>query len=372
MNNYRIFVINPGSTSTKLAMYEGEQCLFKTNVFHDSKLLLSLGTVNEQLPFRLEVIEQFLKDNHIDLTGTDAFVGRGGSCYPVESGVYEMNQKLLEDTRDSRGHLEHPSKLGLQLADELQKKYGGRVFMTDPVVVDEFQDLARVSGLKGVYRKSIMHALNLRAAARQYLKDHDRDIHNIRLVLCHIDGGITVSCYENGKIIDANDASGGEGPFTPTRIGTMPVTDVLDELWGQDPLEVRKLCMESGGFTSYFGTSNADYVHDLYEKGDPQAVRVWHAMIYQISKYIGAMSVVHKGKTDAIVITGGLLRFPEFEEQIREYCGWIAPVVSYPGEFEMEAMRDAALGVLNGTITPKQYTGEPVFTCFPDEKESVK
>ena len=365
---FRIFVINPGSTSTKLALYENETRVFSENVFHDSAELLKFGTINAQLPYRMAVIRDFLRENAIDLTGIDAIVGRGGSCYPLKSGVYEADERMVRDTRESKGRLNHVSNLGIQLADELRKEYGGRVFVVDPTVVDELCDLARITGLRGVHRRAIAHALNLKETARRHAKACGRRYEEMNLIVCHIDGGISVTAHEKGRMIDGNNAAGGEGPFTPTRMGGMAVTDVVEHLSLKTPAELLQLCTEGGGFSSHFGTSNADEVHRRIESGDEYARLVWDAMIYQICKEIGAMAAVLSGQADGIVLTGGLLRFPEIEREIRRRCGFIAPVSAYPGEFEFEAMALSALRVLRGETKPLAYTGRPVWEGFEFEK----
>ena len=185
-------------------------------------------------------------------------------------------------------------------------------------------------------------------------------------IVCHIDGGISITAHKKGKMIDGNDAGGGEGPFTPTRMGTMAVTDITRYFWDKTQAEMKSLCSQTGGLSSYFGTSNSDTIHKKVEEGDRKATRVWNAMIYQVIKYIGSMSTVLQGKVDGIVLTGGLLRFPEVEEKIRESCGWIAPVTSYPGEFEQEAMAFGALRVLRGEEEAKIYPGKPVWDGFKD------
>ena len=368
MENYRIFVINPGSTSTKLSMFEGERCLFTESPFHDSEVMLGFSTINDQLDYRLEVIERFLEQKGIDLTGVDAIIGRGGGCYSVLGGVYRVDEALVRDTRECRGNVYHASMLGVQLVHALGRRYGGTLLMMDPPVVDELCDLARVTGVRGVYRKAAVHVLNLKETARRHAKTLGRRYEDCNLIVCHIDGGISVTAHRRGRIIDGNNASGGEGPFTPTRMGTMALTDVITELEDCSPAAVRRLCTHAGGLTSHFGTSNSDAVHAMVEQGDAHAVRVWQAMIYQICKSIGAMAAVLEGEVDGIVLTGGLLRFGDILEGIRRRCGFIAPVTAYPGEFEQEAMAAGAMRVLAGEEEALVYPGKPVWSGFDDER----
>ena len=366
MKNYRILVINPGSTSTKLSMFENEKCLFTESAFHDSSILRTFQTINDQLDYRMEVLHQFLEDSNIDLTGIDAIVGRGGGCYAVEGGIYNIDDRLIRHTREGRGGLYHSSMLGVQMAKRLHDIYGGLMLMMDPPVVDELCDLARITGIDGIYRRAISHALNLKATARTHAKRMGKKYTDCNFIVCHIDGGISVTAHRKGRMIDGNDTGGGEGPFTPTRMGSMAVTDIIRYFQGSSSEEMRSLCSQAGGLSNYFGTSNSDVIHKMVEDGDKKATLVWNAMIYQIIKYIGAMSTALQGQVDGIVLTGGLLRFPEVEEQIRESCGWIAPVTSYPGELEQEAMAAGALRVLRGEEEARTYPGKPVWSGFED------
>lgn len=364
MQHYKVFLINPGSTSTKLAYYNGDEVTASENVFHDSAILKTFDTINDQLPYRYQIIREFIRDNHLDLTGLDAIVGRGGSSYSVASGIYEINDQMIEDTKLEKGGLNHVSNLGVQLAREMQKEYGGRILTLNPTVVDELSDLARITGIRGIYRHAISHALSIKETAKRHAKKLGHPYEELNLIICHIDGGISITAHQNGRMIDGNNAGGGEGPFTPTRMGSMAVTDVLEHLSSVPKQDLLMLCTESGGFSSHFGTSNSDQVHAKIEAGDEYAKLIWDAMVYQICKYIGAMSVVLEGKVDGILLTGGLLRFPEIEAGIRRRCGFIAPVTVYPGEFELETMHAAAVSVLSGEVEPKTYTGVPVFTGF--------
>ena len=374
---YKIFVINPGSTSTKLAYFEDENKLFETNVFHDAPELARLGAVNNQLEYRLGLIRAFLTENKIDLTGVDAIVGRGGACMPCIGGTYELNDKLLEDTLGAVTGVEHPANLGLALAKELQEEYGGRVFMVDAPKIDEFCDIARVTGIAGINRTSSTHALNLKGTVRLHCRKNGVRYEDGNYIVCHIDGGMTISAHHHGRMIDATNNAAGEGPFTPTRTGALPVSAVIDYYFDNEhkskigiadtrfvSLEdrvtaAREVLTHNAGLTSHFGTSNADVVHEMVENGEPKAIMVWGAMIYNICKSIGEMAVVLEGKVDGIVCGGGLLRFEDIREGIVRRCGWIAPVSFYPGEVEHEAMAEGALRVLRGEEEPLEYTGEP-------------
>lgn len=366
---YRIFIINPGSTSTKLSLFENRTNIFTTDVFHDSRVLLTFPSINDQLDLRMEVLYKALEEHRIDLTGIDVIVGRGGGCYAVPGGIYRIDDRLIADTRAAKGGLYHASMLGVQMADKLQKKYGGLGIMMDPPVVDELCDDARITGLRSVYRRAVSHALNLKATARQHAKKvMGKRYEECNFIVCHIDGGISVTAHDHGRMIDGNDAGGGEGPFTPTRMGSLAVTDGRRVLEGLSDRQIRDLCSQAGGLTSWFGTSSSDRVHEMAEAGDEVAVRVWNAMIYQIIKWIGMMSTPLKGRVDAILLTGGLLRFPEIGERIEDACSWIAPVYQYPGEFEQDAMCAGAMRVLTGEEQVRTYPGKPVWSGFDFDK----
>ena len=368
MKEYKILVINPGSTSTKLSLFHNEIHIKTVDVFHDSSVLKEFNTINDQLDFRMAVVEQFAKDNQFELSDLDAVAARGGSSYSVVSGTYEVTDLLVEDTRAAKGGLYHASMLGVQMAKCVHDKAGCRMFMSDPTVVDEYCDLARVTGIEGIHRRAISHALNLKVVARKQAEKLNRPYEECNLIVCHIDGGITVTAHEKGRMIDGNDGGGGDGPFTPTRMGSMAVTDLIAHLWDKPKEEMLKLTSVTGGLSNYFGTSNSDVIHQMVLDGDTKALRVWNAMIYQICKQIGAMSTVLKGKVDGIVLTGGLLRFDDIKGQIEERCGWIAPVSVYAGEYEQEALALGALKVLTGEKSASVYAGKPVWYGFEDEK----
>lgn len=361
----KIFVINPGSTSTKLSYFEDQKNVVTTDVFHDSSELLQFASINDQLDFRMEVVYRFIEENQIDLSDVDVIMARGGGCYPIEGGIYEIDQLLIDDTRAYKGNLYHASMLGVQMAQVLQRKYGGQMYMMDPPVLDEYQDLARLTGVEGVYRHCACHALNLKGTARIHAKKLGKHYEDCNFVVCHIDGGITIMAYEKGRLIDGNDGGGGEGPFTPTRMGSMAITDIREQLDHWTKKDFKDLCSQAGGFSSYFGTSDSDKVHAMKEAGDPKATLVWDTMIYQVCKWIGMMSTVLKGKVDGILLAGGLLRFQDVYEEINERCGWIAPVSVYVGEVEQEALAAGAMRVLRGEEKPKKYQGAPDWKGFP-------
>ncbi len=363
---YRIFVINPGSTSTKIAVFEDDSKVWEKKIFHESEELSGFTHINEQLEYRYRLIREAMEADGIDPQGFDAIACRGGSSCTVESGVYRVNEKLIEDTRNAVGGAEHASMLGVQLGELFRKKYGGELFTRDPIVVDEYSDLARMTGVKGLYRSASSHALNQKAVARRFAAQCGRRYEDMDLIVAHIDGGITVAAHRHGRMTDCNSGAGGDGPYTPSRIGSIGVADLLDSGLLEDPENLGRICNTGAVLTSLVGTNDAGQVIGMIESGDRAAERAWEGMLYQICKQIGAMAAVLEGKAEAIVLTGGLMRYESVADTIRRRCGWIAPVHVFPGEAEMEALAEGALEVLRGDAQPRKYTGVPVFTGFRD------
>lgn len=365
----KMIVINPGSTSTKVSYFENEKNVYTESVFHDAPLLLSYPTVNDQMPLRRGVIEDFMKDHGLVPREMDAFVGRGGSAQPQQAGVMEIDGRLVADTAAGVGGSDHPAKLGVMLAHELAEEYGAKSYTVNPTNVDELCDYARVTGIAGLYRRAQTHVLNQKGIASIHAKSLGKGYADCNFILCHIDGGITVTAHRHGRMVDSTEGAGGDGPFTPTRLGSIPVMEVLTYLEsGHTTAEMKTMLSRSGGFVSHFGTSNSDTIHALVEQGDEKAATIWNAMIYQLCKSIGAMATALEGNVDGILLTGGLVRFGDVVDAIRRRCGWIAPVSVYPGECEQEAMAEAVLEVLRGEKTANRYTGEPIFRGFDWEK----
>lgn len=344
----RIFVINPGSTSTKLALFEDEECLFKTNVFHSSQELAVFKDICAQLPYRLELIEKFLSDNGLDLRGVDGIIGRGGGMRPITSGVFRVDEEMIKDVENNVANTSHPSALGILLAKELQKKYGGLLLTGDVICVDEYCEEARMTGIKGVYRHSHTHALNAKGTARLQAKKLGKRYEDCNFIVAHIDGGITVTCHKRGRMIDATDGTGGEGAYTPSRCGAVSAIELLNYLRDHDLSEVYKLFSATGGMISLLGSNDADAIYQRVKANDTEAIRAWNGMIYNIIKAIGSFAPVLNGEVDNIILTGGLLRFADIVEKITKACSFIAPIALYPGEVEMEALAHLALQVLRG------------------------
>lgn len=361
----KLLIINPGSTSTKISVFEDEQELFEESIFHDAPVLLQFPQVNDQVPFRKQIIIEILQKHGLAPADIDVYVGRGGGAHPQHTGVTFIDETLYNDTLKGVGGSDHPAKLGVLIAYEMCREYGGQMYTLNPTNVDEYNDYARLTGIKGVYRNAQAHTLNQKAVAEKHAEDMGRKYTDCNFIVAHIDGGITVHAHDHGRMTDGNVGSGGDGAFTPTRIGSVPVLPLLDYIEAHSIEEVRRMCSRSGGFVSYFGTSDAKAVHRLVEEKDPKAVLVWNAMIYQCCKQIGAMSAVLEGKVDGILLTGGLVRYADIVEGIQRRCGWIAPITVYPGEMEQEAMAYAVLKVLRGENEAIRYSGKPVWEGFP-------
>ena len=367
MKNYKIFTINPGSTSTKIALIEGETVLFSKNVSHDANKLAEFDGISAQKPYRVETILNLLKENNVSLEGIDACVGRGGGLIAMEGGTYGIDELVLDHATRGANGIQHPAQLGPQIAAEFAKEYNCPAFVVNPPDVDELQDLARLTGIKGVNRSCHLHTLNLKETAIRHADSQGKKYAEQNYVVCHIGGGISVSAHRNGKMIDGFDIVGGEGPMAPTRSGSVAVADLLRYAKGKDLAEVKGVCTRTGGLVSHLGTSDALEVFNRAEAGDKYAKMVWDTMIYQINKCIGSMAAALHGKVDGILLGGGMVYNKNLVAQIKEACEWIAPVYEYPGEFEMEAMAAGAARVLAGVEEVKTYKGTPIWTGFDFE-----
>ena len=363
----KLLIINPGSTSTKISLYEDENVIFEESQFHDAPVLLRFPSVNDQMAFRKQVILNMLARRNIAPESIDVYVGRGGSARPQHSGVTVIDKKLFQDTSDGVGGSEHPARLGVMLAWELGNEFGKPMYTLNPTNVDELCDYARLTGIKGVYRNAQSHVLNQKAVAEAHARAQGKRYEDCNFIVCHIDGGITVSAHDHGKMVDGNVGAGGDGAFTPTRIGSVPVLALLDYIEAHSVAEVRLMCSRAGGFVSLFGTADADVIHKMVDENDPKATLVWNTMIYQIAKQIGAMSAALCGRVDGILLTGGLMRFEDVANGIRERCGWIAPIAVYPGEMEQDALALSVLRALRGESEILHYSGEPVWKGFVKE-----
>lgn len=377
MQRYQILVINPGSTSTKIAVFENGTRLCYQNIQHEAAELEQYPTLADQLPYRRDMIMSFLKENGIALADIDIFVGRGGGLIAMTGGTYEVTDLVLEHARTCANGVIHPATLGSQLAAELAKAggHGAKALVVNPPDVDELQDVARMTGLKHVYRTVHLHALNLKEMAIRHSKSVlHQSYEQTNLIVCHIGGGISVSAHHQGRMIDGFDIVGGEGPMAPTRTGSLSLANILDYMdqTHATTQEMRQLLTRRGGLVNHLGISDTKELVRRKDTGDQYAQMLWDAMLYQIEKCIGAMATVLKGQVDGILLGGGMAYNPELIARISEACSFIAPVSAYPGEFEMEALAAGALRVLTGEEPLKQYTGVPVWQGFPWDQVVIK
>ncbi len=371
MRTYKIFTINPGSTSTKIALFEGETEIFSKNVSHDAKSLAAFPAISDQFSYRRDMIAKLLEENGISLSGVDAVVGRGGGLLPLEGGTYEIDDLVLEHSKKGANGVQHPAMLGPRLAREFADLYQAKAYIVNPPDVDELQDLARMTGIKGVYRVIHLHALNLKEVAIRHSARSGTAYEDCSYIVCHIGGGISVSAHRKGRMIDGFDITGGEGPMAPTRCGSISVADLLKYCEGKTLDEVKQLCTKKGGFVSHTGSSDALELSRKAQRGDPYAKMLWDTMIYQIAKAIGSMAAVLHGRIDGILLGGGMVHNENLVKQITEACGWISAITPYPGEFEMEAMAAGAVRVLNQTESPKRYQGVCKFQGFEFDKKGM-
>jgi butyrate kinase len=360
---HRLLVINPGSTSTKVAVYEDEQPLFVETLRHASQEIGSFSHILDQYGFRLRVVLESLHSRHISLASLAAVVGRGGLLRPIPSGTYRVNERMLAELQNRHKEREHASSLGGLLAYEIARRAKVPAFIVDPVCVDEFDDLARVSGLPEIERRSLSHALNLKSVARRAAQALGRPYPELNLVVVHLGGGTSVTAHRRGRMVDVNQALDGTGPFAPERSGGLPVGDVVRMCFGVAPYEKPDLTYDEmfkklagqGGLVAHLGTNDAVEVEERIARGDDYARLVYEAMAYQIAKEIGSMATVLKGKVDAIVVTGGVAHSELLLTWIQERVAWIAPVLVYPGEDEMLALAQGALRVLREEESARVY-----------------
>lgn len=355
---YTILTINPGSTSTKVAVYKDAKPELELTLRHSAEEIGQFNNIIDQFDFRKQIIVDALEKANINIKDLDAVIGRGGLIKPIKSGVYEVNQTMLDDIR-YRSHGQHASNLGALLAYDIAQTAGVKSYIADPVVVDELQDVARVTGLPQIKRNAIFHALNQKAMARRYAEENHKSYEEMNLVVAHLGGGISIGAHRKGEVIDVNNALSGEGPFSPERAGTLPVCEVARLCFDgtfKTFEEFYKLITSRAGYVALLGTNSAIEVEKRALSGeDPQAKLIYEAMAYNVAKMIGAMATVLKGNVDAVIITGGMAYDKNMVAYIRDMVSYISKVVVYPGEDELEALAKNALNVLEGKVTAKIY-----------------
>ncbi len=352
---YNILAINPGSTSTKIAWFKDEEKVFEKTISHSAKVLEKFSSIWDQYSFRKEEVVRTLEEAGFNLADLDAVVGRGGLIRPIPSGVYVVDEDMIQDARIGvQGP--HASNLGCVIAYSIAWEYDIPAYIVDPPAVDDLEPLARISGQAAIPRTSLFHALNIFATARQFARDHKKKFEDLNLIVAHLGGGITVAALRGGRAINVNNGIE-EGPFTPERSGSLPVLKIIDMAFSgkYTRQQLRKMVVGKGGLVSYFGTNSAMEVENMVKAGSERYRLVFEAMAYQVAEEIGARSTNLKGKVDGIIITGGLAHSQMFTGWIKERVEHIAPVYIYPGAREMEALAQGALRVLRGEETAKRY-----------------
>jgi len=364
-NRIRVLAINPGSTSTKIALFDNYDALFRKVIKHSPSDLRAFPEIQDQLGLRTAAVEKAMIENGYAMEDVDVYSGRGGGLMSVVGGVYIVSD-LLAKHASTGMHGQHPAQLGSQIAKKFADKFGKPALVVNPPDTDEFIEIARVTGIKGIYRQSHLHALNQKEIALRFCSGRGIKYEENNFIVCHIGGGISITAHEKGRMIDSNDIILGSGPMTPTRAGDLPYMMVVDLAYSGEytKKELTYKLNKGGGLTDHFGTSDARDVLDLIEKGDAYAKTILDGMIYQNAKCVGAMAIALKGKVDAIILTGGISNSKYFTNTMKEYIGWIAEVLVMPGEFELEALAAGAVRVMRGEETAKTYTGVPVWEGF--------
>ncbi len=356
----KILAINPGSTSTKLAIYDGENEYLSKTLRHTAEEISQFEKIVDQYEFRKEIIEDFLKESNLEISDFIAIIGRGGLVRPIPGGVYRVDEKMLEELKSGKG-VEHASNLGAVLAYELTRGTNIPSYIADPVVVDEMCDLARYSGHPMIERKSIFHALNQKAVSLKAADEIGKSYEELNFIVVHMGGGISVGAHKKGRVVDVNNALDGDGPFTPERSGTLPLTGVIDLCYSgkYTHSEMKKNLKGNGGLVSYLGVNDAVEVQKKIRNGDKEAELVYKAMIYQIVKWIGKMAAVLKGDIDGIILTGGLAYDQDHVVKwISESVSYLGKIFVYPGGDEEEALALAALRAVKGQVKTKIYSEE--------------
>ena len=355
--NY-ILVINPGATSTKIAVYQGNRSVFLKTIRHENEDLEGFSQTTDQRKFRQKLVLDEVEANHIPYESVGVIIARGGLIHPIESGVYEVNNAMIADLE--KGVMgDHASNLGGLIAHSLLEKFpSAGAYIADPVVVDELQEVARVSGHPEFERISIFHALNQKSVARTYAHSRGVEYEDLNLVIAHLGSGISVGAHQKGRVIDVNNALDGEGPFGPERSGTLPAGALARYCLKKekDWCQVKKMLTGEGGLFAYVGHKDAQRLEKEAREGDVKARLLQSAMAYQISKEIGAMATVLGGDVDAILITGGMAHNPDLTGEVKKRIDFIAPILIFPGEDEMRALAQNGALLLSGKITARAYS----------------
>lgn len=354
--HFRQLVINPGSTSTKIAVYTDEEETFSETIRHSADELAAFQSVGSQLSFRMDLILKALSANGIAAESLSAVVARGGMLPPLEGGTYRIGPKMVDHLKEGRTG-EHASNLGAVIAYEIAEQLGVPSLTADPVVVDELMDEARVTGIPEIRRLSILHALNQKAMARHAGREIGKRYEACRFIVAHLGGGISIGAHEGGRIVDTNNAYDGDGPFTPERAGSIPAGQLAALCFRgtHTHAQIKQMLTGKGGLVAHLGTNDGREIAELVESGDEHAVRVVKAMAYSIGCEIAKRAVALRGDLDAIVLTGSLCYFEQLMVWVREWIGFLGTVLVYPGEHEMLALSEAGLRYLRGEEEAKEW-----------------
>ena len=349
-------IINPGSTSTKIGVFEDETLLFEETLRHSTEEIGKYASIVDQKDFRKDIIINLLKEKDFDIHSLNMVVGRGGMLKPIPGGTYEVSDELLEDLKIGKQG-QHASNLGGILAREIADSIGVPSYIVDPVVVDELEPTSRYSGVPELPRTSVFHALNQKAVAKRYAKETGKAYDSLNLIVVHMGGGVSVGAHRQGKVVDVFNALDGDGAFSPERAGAVPSGALIKMCFSGEytEKEVYKKIVGGGGFNAYCGTNDMRDVDKLVEGGDAKATEIRDAFITQVAKDIGSMACVLKGKIDQIIMTGGIAYDKYVVDGLKERAGWIAPVTVYPGEDELLALVQGGLRVLNGEEAAMEY-----------------
>lgn len=353
---YKILAINPGSTSTKIGVFENINCIFEKTIRHSTEELKQYQSIFDQYEFRKSVIMETLESNNITMTDFDAIVGRGGMFRPMKSGTYLVNQAMLDWVKKApRG--EHASNLGCVIANEIANSIGKKAYIVDPVAVDEMADIAKITGMPSFPRDSLFHALNQKAVAKRYAKSIGKAYEELDLIVAHLGGGISVGAHMKGEVVDVNNALDGDGPMSPERSGSVPLGKLYKAIFNNEYSldEIKKMNYGQGGLVAHLGSNDGQEIGKMINNGDEHAKLIYEAMAYQIAKEIGGLATVFNGKLDAIIITGGLAHDNRLVTWIKDRVEFIATVEVYPGEDELIALVEGTIRVLEGEEEVHEY-----------------
>lgn len=349
-------IINPGSTSTKIGVFEDEALLFEETLRHSTEEIASYASIVDQKDFRKQIILDLLKEKAFDIHSLQVVVGRGGMLKPIPGGTYAVSDGLLEDLKIGKQG-QHASNLGGILAREIGDSIGVPSYIVDPVVVDELMPISRYSGVPELPRTSVFHALNQKAVAKRYAKEQGKAYDSLNLIVVHMGGGVSVGAHEKGRVVDVFNALDGDGAFSPERAGAVPTGALIKMCFSGEytEKEVYKKVVGNGGFNAYVGTNDMRDVEKMVQGGDQKAAEVREAFIMQVAKNIGSMACVLKGQIDQIIITGGIAYDKVVVGGLKERAGFLAPITVYPGEDELLALAQGALRVMSGEEKAMEY-----------------